>query len=82
MRRTFKINHLPTKLRAVRKCLGLSQSQLAAKLRLNPHYGRISEFERGRRIPNLITLLDYARLAGIHVDDLVDDQIEIKLPKD
>ena len=79
MRRTFKVKHLPTKLLAVREHLGLSQSQLAAKLRLNLHYSRLSEFERGRRIPNLITLLDYARLAGIHVDDLIDDETEMRL---
>ena len=76
-RRSVKVENLPAKLRAVRKQLGLSQSQLAARLSQNPHYGRVSEFERGKRMPNLLTLLDYARLGGIHIDDLVDDDIEI-----
>jgi transcriptional regulator with XRE-family HTH domain len=79
LRRIVKIKHLPAKLRAVRKHLGLSQSQLAARLRYKPQYGRVSEFERGRRTPNLITLLDYARLAEIHVDDLIDDEIKLRL---
>jgi transcriptional regulator with XRE-family HTH domain len=78
MRRDYKPKHLAAKLCAARKHLGLSQSQLAARLRSKPHYGRISEFERGRRTPNLLTLLDYARLAGIHVDDLIDDEVNLR----
>jgi transcriptional regulator with XRE-family HTH domain len=75
----LKLEHLPAKLLAVRKHLGLSQSQLAARLTQDPHYGRVSEYERGRRTPGLLTLLDYARLAGIHIDDLVDDEIDLAL---
>ena len=78
-RQLVRIEHLPAKLRAVRKHLGLSQSQLAARLRFKPHYGRVSEYERGKRMPNLLTLLDYARLAGIHIDDLVDDNVDLTL---
>ena len=78
MARSLKPKYLAAKLRAVRKRLGLSQSQLAARLSQKPQYGRVSEFERGRRTPNLLTLLDYARLGGIHIDDLVDDAIELK----
>lgn len=77
LRQSTRIKHLPAKLRAVRKHLGLSQSQLAARLRFKPHYGRVSEFERGKRQPNTLTLLDYARLGGIRIDDLVDDEIEL-----
>lgn len=76
-RYVLKIEHLPAKLLAVRKHLGLSQSQLAARLTLQPHYGRVSEYERGRRMPGLLTLRDYARLGGIHIDDLVDDEIDL-----
>jgi transcriptional regulator with XRE-family HTH domain len=78
-RQTIKITHLPDKLRTIRDHLGVGQSQLAARLRYKPQYGRVSEFERGRRTPNLLTLLDYARLGGIHVDDLLDDEITLKL---
>ena len=77
----LKLEKLPAKLRAVRDHLGLSQSQLAARLSQQPHYGRVSEYERGKRTPSLLTFLDYARLGGIHIDDLVDDVVEIKLPK-
>jgi transcriptional regulator with XRE-family HTH domain len=78
LRRIVKIQHLPAKLRAVRKHLGLSQSQFAARLRTTPHYGRVSEYERGKRVPTVLILLDYARLGGITIDDLVDDERELK----
>ena len=77
-RTKLKLEKLPAKLLAVRKHLGLSQSQLACRLSsLDIHYNRVSEYERGRRTPNLLLLLDYARLAGIHIDDLVDDDIDL-----
>lgn len=56
--------------------------------RLDPeeimHYGRISEYERGKREPSLWVLLAYARVAGIHLEDLVDDDIALpaRLPGD
>lgn len=77
LRRTVKLKHLGAKLLAVRNHLGLSQSQLAARLSFEVHYGRVSEYELGKRIPNWIILLDYARLGEIHIDDLVDDEIDL-----
>lgn len=46
------------------------------------HYSRISEYENGTREPSLMTILAYARLAGIHVEDLIDDALDLpaKLP--
>ena len=76
-RTKLRLENLPAKLRAVRKHLGLSQSQFAARLTLTPQYGRVSEYERGKRIPGLLTLLDYARLGGIHVEDLIDDFVPL-----
>lgn len=45
-------------------------------------YGRISEYERGKREPSLRVLLAYARAACIHLEVLVDDEIDLpaKLP--
>jgi transcriptional regulator with XRE-family HTH domain len=76
-RRTVKFEHLPAKLLAVRKNLSLSQSQLTARLRITPHYGRISEYERAKRTPSILTLLDYSNLAKITINDLVDDEIDL-----
>ena len=80
-RRSIKIEHLPAKLRAVRNHLGFSQSQIARQLAFEPQYNRVSEYERGRRQPSLPVLLSYARLGGIHIDDLVDDSIELVFSK-
>ena len=85
-RRDFGPANLAIKLRQVRHGLGLSQSEMVS--RLDPdeimHYGRISEYERGKRVPSLWVLLAYARVACIHLEDLVDDQIDLpgKLPGD
>jgi hypothetical protein len=40
----------------------------------------VSEFERGRRDPDLLTPLSYGRLAKVYLDVLVDD--ELNLPED
>jgi transcriptional regulator with XRE-family HTH domain len=45
-------------------------------------YFRISEYELGKREPTLMVLLQYARIAGIYVEDLIDDELDLpaKLP--
>jgi hypothetical protein len=45
-------------------------------------YHRISEYELGRREPSLSMLLAYARVAGVHLEDIVNDYLELpdKLP--
>jgi len=73
---------MPLKLRAIRTRLGLSQEQMASRLSdvpSPPQPGHISRFELGMREPSLLVLLAYARLAGISMDLLVDDELE--LPK-
>jgi hypothetical protein len=40
-------------------------------------YHRISEFESGKGEPSLIILLQYARVAGVCVDVLIDDRIDL-----
>jgi len=37
----------------------------------------VSEFERGRRDPDLLTLLSYGRLANVYLDVLVDDELDL-----
>ena len=71
--------HLAEKLAALRHSLGLSQNQLIDRLDLADQVAQseISGFERGVRVPSVLVLLRYARLFGIHIDDLVDDDIEL-----
>lgn len=75
---------LSEKLRQIRIGLGLSQTQMLERLGLGDsmHYGRISEYEQGKREPALVTLLAYARAAAVHLEDIVDDDFELprKLP--
>lgn len=71
--------NLSQKLRQIRIDLGLSQSELVRRLGFEDslHVGRISEYELSMREPSLILLLAYARLARIHLEDLVDDEIDL-----
>jgi transcriptional regulator with XRE-family HTH domain len=70
-----KPKYLPKKLLAVRQRLGLSQPALAKQLIISSK--RISEFESGRREPDLIILLAYARLADIPLESLIDDELVV-----
>ena len=75
---------LAEKLLQIRTGLGLSQTQMLERLGLGDtmHYGRISEYEQDKREPSLITLLAYARAANVHLEDIVDDDLDLprKLP--
>lgn len=68
---------LPKKLKLLRQRLGVSQTEMVKKLELGTPYDRttISSYERGEREPPLPHLLKYAKLAGITVDVIIDDDI-------
>ena len=70
---------LAEKLLQIRTRLGLSQTQMLERLGFSDtmHYGRISEYEQDKREPNLITLLAYARADSVHLEDIVDDELEL-----
>jgi transcriptional regulator with XRE-family HTH domain len=75
--------HLPEKLLQIRQALGETQEGLAHRLGfqdITREY--ISGFERGTREPPLPILLRLANLAGVYVDALIDDEVELpsKLP--
>jgi transcriptional regulator with XRE-family HTH domain len=72
-----KPEHLAAKLFAIRQRLGLSQSQMAKVLEFKVSYSRVSECESGVREPNLLVLLSYARIAGVHMETLVNDRVEL-----
>lgn len=75
---------LASKLRQIREKLELSQTQMLVRLGLEDsmHYGRISQYENDEREPTLMTLLAYARVAAVHLEDIVDDDLDLpaKLP--
>jgi transcriptional regulator with XRE-family HTH domain len=81
-----KPKRLGEKLRHIRLALGLSQSELLKRLGVEDKiaYARISGFESGLREPTLEILLRYAEIAGIHMEALVNDELDLpdKLPGD
>ena len=72
-----KPQHLAAKLLAIREHLRLSQSQIAKRLGFKTSYSRVSEYETGAREPNLMVLLRYSEVAGLHMETLVDDSVSL-----
>lgn len=75
---------LAEKLLQIRNALGLSQSEMYRRLGVEDliPYTRISRFELDQLEPPLPVLLQYARAAGVHVEDIIDDELDLptKLP--
>lgn len=75
---------LAEKLLQIRDALGVSQGDMLIRIGLGEsgyrHY--ISQFETGRREPSLLILLQYARVANVYVEALIDDELDLpnKLP--
>src|ERR1044071_10418555 len=70
---------LASKLTHIRTSLGLSQNEMIRKLRLTDELlqSHISGYEHGTGEPSLIVLLRYARLAGVSMEMLVDDELDL-----
>jgi transcriptional regulator with XRE-family HTH domain len=75
---------LPEKLLGIREGLGLSQNEMLARLGLKEKLLRaaVSGYELGNIEPPLPVILQYARVAGICTDVLLDDDLDLptKLP--
>lgn len=74
-----KPKRLASKLLAIRQHLGVSQTGMKQLLNFKGDYSRISEYESGRRTPDLIVLLAYAYAAKIPLERIVDDELDLKL---
>ena len=75
----LKPRRLTEKLLHIRTGLGLSQNQMLRKLGLADQRFRssISSYELGDSQPPLPVLLRYARLAGVCLDVIVDDELNL-----
>lgn len=75
---------LAEKLLHIRTALGLSQPALHRLLGIEEEvaYTRISEYELDKAEPTLMILLQYARVAGVNTEVLIDDALDLpdKLP--
>jgi transcriptional regulator with XRE-family HTH domain len=74
-----KPKRLAEKLLQIRLALGLSQADMHKRLGLEDEveYTNISKYELGRNEPPLNTLLRYARIARVHLEDIVDDELDL-----
>lgn len=76
---------LAKKLALIRTSLGIKTFEEMISLldveEINLYRSSIHEYERGNREPPLIVLLRYSQLAGVTINDLVDDRIELLLSK-
>ena len=75
---------LAEKLLQIRQSLALSQSDLVKQMGVAEmiHYTNISKYELDKNEPPLMILLAYAKLAQVHLEEIVDDDIDLprKLP--
>jgi transcriptional regulator with XRE-family HTH domain len=75
---------LAEKLLQIRNALGLSQTEMHRRLGVEDEipYTRISDYELDKGEPTLMILLQYARVAGVSIDLLADDELDLpeKLP--
>ncbi len=83
---------LPQKLKSIRDAFGLTLEELGTKIEreltdggfpgIRVYTGNITEFEKGKREPQLPILLAYAQIANVYVDQLINDKLELpeKLP--
>lgn len=80
----LRSERLAEKLREIRATLGLSQNELIRHLGLEDiiYQSNVSGYESGEREPPLPILLSYAQAAGVCLDVLVNDEIDLpaKLP--
>ena len=75
---------LAQKLRQIRFIFDLSPSELLTALGVEEEisYPRISDYELGKTDPSLFVLNEYARVAGVHLELITDDRLDLpeKLP--
>lgn len=75
----MRTERLAEKLRAIREGLGLSQNELIRHLGFEDliYQSNVSGYESGEREPPLPILLKYAQAAGVCLDVLVNDELDL-----
>ncbi len=74
-----KPERLGGKLLQIRESLGLSQTEMLRRLEADDliTYHQISGYESGKREPPLQILLQYARVARVCLEVIVDDDLDL-----
>ena len=75
----LKPARLAEKLLQIRTSLGLSQNGVISRLGMSEEIVRedISKFELGKRDPSLLVVLQYARIANVWVEVIIDDALDL-----
>ena len=73
--------HLAKKVLQIRRSLGISQGEMVKRLGVQEliDHTTISKYELDKNEPPLAIVLAYARLAGIPVEQIIDDQFELTI---
>jgi len=69
---------IPEKLKQIRQRTRLTQGQIVRHVKAK-NRASISAYERGERQPSTPVLLAYARLAGVPLENLVEDELDLLL---
>ena len=74
-----KPERLAEKLLQIRTAFRLSQTDMLLRLGVEDliSYSKISSYESGAREPTLKILLQYARVAGVNMEALADDELDL-----
>jgi transcriptional regulator with XRE-family HTH domain len=76
----WRPQRLAEKLLHIRRTLDLSQSELHKALGFEEEeisYNRISDYELDKFDPPLPVLVEYARVARVHLEDIADDRVSL-----
>jgi transcriptional regulator with XRE-family HTH domain len=71
--------YLAKKVLQIRRSLGISQGEMVKRLGVQEliDHTTISKYELDKNEPPLAILLAYARLAGIPVEQIIDDELDL-----
>jgi transcriptional regulator with XRE-family HTH domain len=70
---------LAEKVLQIRTTLGLSRSEMVERLGIEMPYTNVSKYERDKSEPPIEVLLAHARAANVQLEQIVDDDQDLRL---